>query len=382
MLELPFKFGKVIDGPFFVNRNKEIAYLKIILLSKINITLISPRRWGKSSLIHKIAKEVEKENKKTIFCFIDLFNSRTEAEFYEYFATQIIKASYSKWDERIDKTKMFFQNIIPKFSFGNDPDSQFSISFDWDSVVKNPNEILDLPEKISKVKNIQLVICLDEFQNISHFNDPLGFQKKARSIWQLHQHCSYILYGSKRNMMSELFENKSMPFYKFGEVMLLQKIENQHWSTYIQRKFKKTKKKISKKNASKIANLVSNHPYFVQQLSNAVWLETKDECTQENIDLALKSLLLQHDLFFIREIESLSNLQLNVLKAIAMDEKVLSNKNTIKKYHLNSSSSISRSKDALVQKEILDVFENKIEFLDPLLKLWIKIVYINKPYEF
>ncbi len=379
MIGLPFKYGKVIDNNFFINRDDELQYLKTITLSKINITLISPRRWGKSSLIHRLSEVVKKENKKVVFCFIDLFNSRTENEFYEYFATQVLKASYSKWEERIEKTKQFFQQIIPQFNFGADPTTQFSVSFDWDSVEKNPNEILDLPEKIAKSKKIQLVICLDEFQNIAHFNDPLGFQKKARSIWQLHQHCSYILYGSKRNMMTELFEKKSMPFYKFGEVMLLKKIENSHWTKFIQKQFRKTKKTISKKDASAIANLVDNHPYFVQQFANAVWIKTQKQCTESIINEALKDLLLQYELFFTREIQSLSNLQLNLLKAIALDEKILSGKKTIKKYHLNSSSSVSRSKDALVQKEIIDVFENKIEFLDPLLKIWIKTVYLNKP---
>lgn len=379
MVELPFKYGKVINNNFFINRNDELAYLKTITLSKINSTLISPRRWGKSSLIHKLARDVEKENKKVVFCFIDLFNSRTETEFYEYFATQIIKASYSKWEERIEKTKQFFQHLIPQFSFGADPSSQFSISFDWDSVEKNPNEILDLPEKISKAKKIQLVICLDEFQNIAHFKDPLAFQKKARSIWQLHQHCSYILYGSKRNMMTELFEKKSMPFYKFGEVLLLKKIENNHWTRYIQKQFKKTKKSINKENASEIAEIVDNHPYFVQQFANAVWIKTKKEASEEIIKEALQDLLLQYDLFFTRELQSLSNLQINLLKAITMDEKVLSGKKIIKKYHLNSSSSVSRSKDALVQKEIIDIFEGKIQFLDPLLKIWIKTIYLNKP---
>jgi hypothetical protein len=373
-MNLPFKYGKVIEDEFFVNREKEIGHIKKLVLSKINLTLISPRRWGKSSLIHKVGRELS--DKKTVFCYIDLFNIRNEEGFYQYFATQVIKSSYSKWEERIESTKVFFKNLVPKFSFGIDPNEQFSVSFDWESVQKEPNEILNLPEVISKQKNIHLVICLDEFQNITFFDDPLGFQKKARSVWQHHQDCSYILYGSKRNMMSGIFENKSMPFYKFGEIMLLSKIKNEHWAKYIQTKFRNTKKKISRENASKIAAIVDNHPYFVQQLANAVWITTKNECTKKNIQQGLDNLLAQHEPFFDKEIDSLSNLQLNLLKAIAMDEKSLNSAETIKKYNLNSSSSASRSKEALSQKEIIDTFGNEIEFLDPLLKIWIREVYM------
>ena len=377
-MNLPFKYGKIIDDDFFVNRTEEINYIKKNIESKINLTLISPRRWGKSSLVSKIARDISKENKEIRFCFIDLFNTRSEHEFYDYFATEVLKASFSKWEERIENAKMFFKQILPKFSFGIDPNEQFSVSFDWESIAKNPQEILDLPEIISKTKNIQLVICLDEFQNLSFFDDPLDFQKKARSAWQKHQNCSYILYGSKRHMMTELFENKSMPFYKFGEILFLSKIDNSHWQSYIQEKFKQSKKEISKEIAGILAQKVENHSYFVQQLANAVWLETNKKCTIENIDEGLNKLLLQYELFFSKEADSLTNLQLNILKAIAMDEKELSSKRTIKKYNLSSSASVNRSKEALVQKEIIDIFNKEIEFLDPLLKIWIKKIFTKQ----
>ncbi|MBC8883043.1 hypothetical protein H9X57_05480 [Flavobacterium piscinae] len=152
-MNLPFKYGKIIDDDFFVNRTREIEFLKRNITSKINLTLISPRRWGKSSLVSKIARSMAKDEKKIKFCFIDLYNVRNEEEFYNYFATEILKASYSKWDERVENAKLFFKQIIPKFSFGLDPNQEFSLSFDWENISKNQQEILDLPEVISKTKH-------------------------------------------------------------------------------------------------------------------------------------------------------------------------------------------------------------------------------------
>jgi hypothetical protein len=374
---LPFKYGKLVTEDFFVNRTEEITQISSLLTSKINVTLISPRRWGKSSLFFKIANDLEKKNPKIKFCFIDLFKTRNEKEFYEYFASEVIKASYSKWEERLEKAKVFFKHLIPKFSFGVDPTQEFSVSLDWEEVQKHPQEILDLPEVISKEKGIQLIICLDEFQNISHFNDSLGFQKKLRASWQTHQHCSYAIYGSKQHMMTEIFEKKSMPFYKFGEILFLAKIDNTHWSKYIVKRFKKTGKTISTKNASIIANLVDNHPYFVQQLANSIWITTVEKCTDDEIEMGLKNLLNQYDLIFSRELDGLSNLQLNLLKAIAYNEERLSSKKTIDKYNLSSSATVNRSKEALIQKEIIDTFHQKIAFLDPLFKIWFKTVYLK-----
>ncbi|PQB04686.1 AAA family ATPase [Aureitalea marina] len=375
---MPFKFGKVVQDDFFVNRESEIHHISNLLGSGINVTLISPRRWGKSSLLFKIGREMEKKNPGVRFCFIDLFQTRSEEEFYAYFATEVIRASYSKWDERMEQTKNFFKQIIPRFSFGLDPQEQFSLSFDWEEVKRHPNEILDLPEKISIQKNIRLIVCLDEFQNIAHYDEDLAFQKKLRAVWQRHQHCTYALYGSKQHMMAELFENKSMPFYKFGEILFLDKIDNDHWRRYISRKFRKSDKKISAKLAGKVADLVDNHPYFVQQLANAVWLHTDEVCTEDEIKQGLNHLLTQYDMFFSREVDMLSNLQLNLLKAIAWGEDQLTAKSTIKKYKLSSSASVIRSREALVQKEVIDIFNQRIEFLDPLFGLWIRSTY-QKP---
>ncbi len=373
---LPFKFGKVIEKQFFVNRQFEIDFIKQNILSQINITLISPRRWGKSSLVHIATNELSKTNKSIKICYIDLFNIRTEEEFYKIFATNVINAGASKWEEQIKLSKLLFKKLIPKLSFGVDPSTNLSLSFDWDEVKKDPSEILNLPELISKKKKIQIVICLDEFQNISHFKYPLAFQKKLRANWQYHQKASYIIYGSKQHMMTQLFESKSMPFYKFGEVLFLSKITNDHWKKYIVRRFKTNQKRISSQLASEVANLVENHSYFVQQFANMVWLNTTSVCTEEIIEKSMDQLLNQYEILFIKELDYLSNTQVNFLKALCNNEQQLSGKNTISKYKLGTSGNVNKIKKALIDKEIIDRQGKNITFQDPLFKLWLNKRYI------
>lgn len=85
------------------------------------------------------------------------------------------------------------------------------------------DEILDLPEKIAADRKMKIVICIDEFQQIGMFESPKAFQATLRSKWQLQQHVSYCLYGSRRHMMMEVFGKVSMPFYKFGAIYFLEK---------------------------------------------------------------------------------------------------------------------------------------------------------------
>jgi hypothetical protein len=120
-------------------------------------------------------------------------------------------------------------------SFGVDfKDSKLSI-----------DEILDLPQKIAEDKNKKAVVCINEFQNINNYPDPLAFQQMLRSHWQLHDRVCYCLYGSKRHLLMDIFSNSDMPFYKFGDILFLQKISREDWIIFIRKHFENTEKSIS-----------------------------------------------------------------------------------------------------------------------------------------
>lgn len=376
----PFVFGKIVSDEYFIDREEEQKRLRNNLLGGINSVLISPRRWGKSSLVAKVARSIEKRNKKIKFCFLDLFNVRSEEEFYTQLARELLRISATKWEEQIDNAKKFFRTITPSFKLGVDPDSDLSLSFDWKELKKTPEEILNLPEKICKEKKIKIIVCIDEFQNVDFFSNPTAFQKKLRANWQHHKLAGYCLYGSKRHLMMQLFENKSMPFYKFGDVMFLTKIEESYWTKYISSHFKKTRKEIHDKIALQISRDMENHPYFVQQLAYTAWTYTIKQCAAKEYNSALQMLLMQQTILFQKEIESLTNPQINFLKAVCDNVAMLSASDTLQNYKLGTSANVSRIKYSLVNKEILDITAGGIEFLDPLFKLWFKTIYMSAKY--
>ena len=152
--------------------------------SLINTIIISPRRWGKSSLVNKAAKLAMEQDNNLRICHIDMFNVRNEEHFYSLLAQKVIAVTSSKWEEAVESAKSFFSHLVPKISIGSDPTNEVSIDFDWESVKQNPDEVLDLAEKIAKKKGLKIVICIDEFQNIAEFSNPDYFQKKLRSHWQ------------------------------------------------------------------------------------------------------------------------------------------------------------------------------------------------------
>ena len=370
----PFIFGKVADGKGFANRQNDIERLSENFRNGINTILISPRRWGKSSLVRKVFKNFESE-KKYHFCFLDLFNIRSENEFYESLAKAVLKSTSGKLEEWMKMTKDFLSGITPKISFSVDSYTDFDISFE--SQQKSlPEKVLDLANKIAEKKKITLIICIDEFQNIEYYNDPLGFQKQLRASWQHHQNVVYCLYGSKRHMMTNLFNSKSMPFYKFGDLFYLDKIQSREFAQFIVQRFKSTKKKIPKSIAEKIVEKMEAHSYYVQQLAYIVWQKTETETSEEIFQNALDDLIGRNLLLFQRDFENLSNIQVNLLKALTAEiDKGITSRETIEKYKLNSSASALRALEALEKKEIIDRFNRKIEFIDPAFKLWLKYLF-------
>jgi hypothetical protein len=377
-MKTPFIFGKLASGDDFTDRTQEIMRLKGNFISGINSIIISPRRWGKSSLVEKAAREIREENTNIRIISMDLFNVRTEDDFYRILAEKVIRGTTTRLSEIQSFVKKFFKQWIPKISFSPDHAQEFSLGLNWTEVMKQPDEILDLPQRIATTKGWKIILCIDEFQNIAFYNDTLSFQKQLRAHWQRHPDVSYCLFGSKRHMLLNVFTSPSMPFYKFGDLVFLEKISTSDWEQFITSRFKDTGKNILPEQSIRIALMVENHPYYVQQLAQQCWLRCNKKMTDEIIDQSHEALTLQLGLLFQNLTESLSNMQVNYLQAIINEETHLSSSDIIGRYHLGTSANVSRIKTALIEKEIIDIQHDRNEFVDPIYKNWLKKFYFAK----
>lgn len=368
--ENPFVFGKAVEGSYFTDREEDAKRLTANLTHGINTTLISPRRWGKTSLVKKVISEIKRPDIKTVF--IDIFQCKTEYEFYRTFSTAVIKQTSSKIEEWVEMAKAFLSHIAPKFSFGTDPLNDFSLSFEWESKDGTEQEILQLSEKIAQKKGIRLVVCLDEFQQISGFADSANFQKKIRSVWQHQQNVTYCMFGSKKHLLENIFNDKSMPFYKFGDIMFLKKIPTEEWISFIRGKFESTGKSISTAQIVKICEATENLSSYVQHLAWIVWYKSDKEVSDKNVEDAIDDLLEQNKAFFQRECEQLSDFQLNFLRALSHGITTgFSRKEVIDKYRLESSANVQSIKKALQKKDLIQIDGQEVSFNDSLFKLWL-----------
>lgn len=371
-MDVPFTYGRIAARPDFVDREAEMGRLVTNFRAGVNTTIISPRRWGKSSLVAAAVDDATSAADDLKVAQIDIFGARSEAEFYSQLATGVLKATGSRWQEWADALRQFLAALRPKVAISPEPTQEFSFELDWDEARRHPSDILDLAEKIATAKGIRVVVCIDEFQSIADYADSLGFQRQLRSHWQRHQHVSYCLYGSKRHMLADIFTNPSMPFYRFGDIMMLGKIPNEAWARFVVERFADTGKRISVADAGYLAGTVENHSYYVQQLAQQAWFRATPEATKETVDNALESLVDQLSLLFVTLAESLTPRQLRLLRAVIAGEAELSAQATLKRYDLGTSANVTRMKETLANREVIEAPGKEVQILDPLFAHWLR----------
>lgn len=374
-MDIPFVFGKIADGEDFTDRVLDTEKLKNNFRGLVNTIIISPRRWGKTSLVNH-ALEQMRDDKEYLVCKVDIFNCRTEAQFYQAYVNAILKASYSKMEEFIAAAKRYVGSFGPKLTL-SDCSMQYELALGMDFKDKqySYDEILDLPQKIALEKGKKFIVCIDEFQNVSSYDDSLGFQRKLRSHWQTHNRVGYCMFGSKRHILLDIFSNYEMPFYKFGDIMFLDKIDEEDWVKFIVSRFADTGKKISEPVAQLITQKVDCHPYYVQQLSQLAWLRTKKLCDASIVEDTFESLVGQLSLLFSNLVDSLTAKQISFLQAVAYGEKNFSSREVLSKYQLGTSANIKNLKKAMQDKDLIDVMPDAISLQDPVFAYWLKEKY-------
>ncbi len=374
-MKSPFQYGTLVDKENFVNRMEERKQLKELLSSGINVMLISPRRWGKSSLVKVAMDELVEENKEIRICYIDAFSIKTETEFYQTFAREVIASAASTLEKRLEDIRHFLKGISPSITLKSDSSNSMTFDLKFDLEEKGIMEILELPEKIAKAKGVHIIVCIDEFQQLAQLSGYKDMEGKMRSAWQKQHSVSYCFYGSKRHMMMDIFNNSSNPFYRFGQVLFLQKIKKEEWIPFIVRSFQKTGKSISEEQAGRLCDIVKCHSWYLQQLCYFIWSGTSETVTDETMEMRTQQLIDTNMPMFMNDTENLTAAQTNMLRAVADGEFRFNSQPVVRKYELGSAQTITRNKRMLTERDFIEKEGNKYVFSDPIFELWFKKEY-------
>ena len=303
----PFLFGTVAEGESFTDRKKEIEEIYSVLNSGNHVVLISPRRFGKTSLIREVTGSL---HRPVIYLDLQLVTDVNDL------ATELLKRVMKiyKW-ESIKRHLAGFR-LVPTVEL-NPVTNSVNVSFlptikdDFTPIA----DVLDLIENAASKKSRPIVV-FDEFQEIRSLGKALP--KQLRSVIQHHKNVNYIFLGSIESMMKQIFETKKSPFYHFGYLMTLDKIPYADFLMYLKKHLRKVTDQ-SEILSEGILTFTECHPYYTQQLAFYcfAWLE-KNSYNKQTLNKVIEHITEVHGNDFARLWNTLSNTDKKILIALAM----------------------------------------------------------------
>lgn len=343
----PFVFGSVVKGEHFCNRSKEIKEIGDICKSNNNLILVSPRRYGKTSLVVNALEQ----NRQT-YLLIDCTKLDSKEDFVNRIITKYLDTL--KEGNVLERVK-YFSKVL---------DLEFTVKTNGFEIKIRKFEYSGLEQLINEISKTHIIV-FDEFQDVFEFDKTLV--KRLRGILQ-HINKTFIFLGSKKHMILHIFEDQNSPFYKFGIIMPLNKLSESEWQKFISSWFIKSKLSLSQEEFEKIISYSNNVPFYVQYISYYVWAgKFVGKSAEKSIfELLEGSRYIYEDLF-----SKFPPSQRKTLSLVAQRKETIFAQDILAEYSIKTPQLLNKSLKALIDKGILE--KNGVYFfVDPLFERFVQ----------
>ena len=376
-MDNPFVYGEIVPGEAFVNRETEIDRLIRDLSGGQKVFLISPRRYGKSSLIRQALNALDKRNILTVELTVSSYSSYLA--FLEGY-TRALAAVETRWDRARTWLLEALSSARPEVRYEADPiqGGRLSVAFPTVSSTRDinrlANDVFELPGRLASMRKRHVVVALDEFQAIAGFNGG-SVEHALRAAAQRQRQVGYVFAGSEPSLMERMISPRR-PFYKAGPVLRLEKIPPDTFAAFLESRFSKTGLKPEPGLGTAIVELAGNLPYDVQRLAHETWDDLKAagarRVSMDDLHATLARLLAEQDTMFEALWQRLTLSQRAVLRAVVIQGgRELLSADARTRHRLGGPSSIQASLSALMKQDVVLKEGSQYVVVDSLLREWV-----------
>ncbi len=350
-MDFPFAFDKIAAGGSILGRTEDIGTI-VAALEKggRGLAIYGEARSGKETIVTEAVELYRKRRDHLIVCCIDLFNIRTQEDFF------------ARWREKMKECAVEVNRgaLLP-----------FEISIDEITGSK----IFDLPGIIATEAGTQMIVYFKEFQNLLRFEDENFRIEDLDRIWSRHHQVNYLLTGSFVNAMKSIFLERRC-FYGMCRTLELRPLDRKLVCEYIRSTFLRYGRVIEMEEAMAIYEIAAGNMWYVKQLCALCFAMPAGYVNRKIVNQARDRLLAVHVPRFKQTLLDLTGNQINLLHAIADGVQKLSSAEMMERYRLNSSANVFRVKDALQKKEVITFDgEENARIIDPLFAWWLRHYY-------
>ena len=372
-------YGEVVPAAAFVDRVAELDRLVQDLTAAQKIFLISPRRYGKSSLIRHALTTMARRGALTVEVTVSSFSSYVG--FLEGYA-RAVAAAETRWDRARDWLREAIRSVRPEIRYesGAAVKGSGGMAVSFPSVTSPRDisrlapEVFELPSRLADARKRKVVVALDEFQAIGGFNGGT-VEHTMRAAVQHQRKVGYVFAGSEPSLMERMLGPKR-PFYKAGPIMRLDKIPADQFAAFIDARFARSGMKPEPGLGTAIVELAGNLPYDVQRLAHETWDEVRGHArrraTLDDLYQALKRLLAEQHTMFEALWQRLTLAQRAVLRAVVVaDGRELMSAGSRARHRLGGPSAVQASLSALMRSDLVTRDGSRYVVVDSLLREWV-----------
>lgn len=366
----PFVYQGYESPKYFCDREVETKTLLSHLKNGRNVTLISPRRIGKTGLIKNTFYHLKEQEKDATCLYIDIFATKNLHDFVELLGVMVINEIVRKNASFIEKTISFFSALRPVLSM--DPlTGEPSVSI----TVEPSKEDITIQSIFNYLNDSEqeVYIAIDEFQQIAEYPEK-GTEALLRSYIQFAQHVHFIFSGSKFHLMAEIFGSPKHPFYQSTEMMGLKPLDSDVYYDFCLQFFKEKGGNIEKDIFEYLYNMFEGHTWYIQCIMNRLYEANTNVESTEQVNAAILSILAGREPQFESLSQFFTDNQFSLLKAIAKEGIVAQPTagRFIKSHNLSGASSTKAALKVLEDKELVYRKPEGYIIYDRFMDLWLK----------
>jgi uncharacterized protein len=380
----PFVYGEVVPAAAFVDRVAELERLVRDLDAGQKVFLISPRRYGKSSLIRRALARMTRKGVITVEVTVSSFSSYVA--FLEGYARALMAAE-TKWDQGRtwlrDAIRSARVEVAAEARGGSGgrmrlPAHGVKVSFPNARTEREISqvavEVFALPARLAEARGRKVVVALDEFQAIGGFNGG-SVEHAIRAAVQHQREVGYVFAGSEPSLMERMLGPRR-PFYKAGPVMRLEKIPAAEFAAFIDARFARSGLRAEEGLGAAVVELAGNLPYDVQRLAHETWDEVRGRgrkrASLDDLHAALKRLLAEQQMMFEAVWQRLTLTQRAVLRAVVLEDgRELLSADVRPRHRLGGPSTVQAALAALVRDDVIARDGDRYTVVDSLLREWV-----------
>lgn len=369
----PFLISGYHSPEFFCDREQETAKILDALSNGRNVTLIAPRRMGKTGLIRHAFYHLKEQQPEIVTLYMDIFSTQSLGDFVRLFANTVLGKLDSAPQKALSRISQFIRSCRPVFTF--------------DEITGVPKVTIDVApaEEENTLKEIfdylassekRCYIAIDEFQQITEY-DEKGVEALLRSYIQFLPNVNFIFAGSRKHVMQEMFTSSKRPFYQSTQVVTIGAIDKEKYAQFAIENFTKHNTELPVDVFDTIYDKYNGHTWYMQALLNRLYGYNRN-VDSELVAYATEQIIAEYSYSYADLLRSYTAGNVKLLKAIAQEgcvKEVLAG-DFITKYKLRAASSVSSSLKKLLNNELVYLTDQGYIIYDRFMGEWLS----NQPF--